>query len=220
LEADVTFRVRVPLLVLLVFGVAHAAVAGPPLLCHPYDIGSAQSLPWSSGGSWSSGRPDYNLASLVSDTKALLTPAMPVVARMETLRRAALYASADANVAAALARELVSRVESSQQAGKPDPLALLDAAYLVEALRQISQLRQMDQFRDRAEPIQRVVSSMNGVALIRKALALQPEDPALHFAAALISADNNRPAYLEHAAKARAGSHRDALLAKNLSHIE
>ncbi len=29
------------------------AFAGPPLLCHPFDIGSSRSLPWDGSSSWS-----------------------------------------------------------------------------------------------------------------------------------------------------------------------
>ena len=71
-------------------GVAAPALAGPPLLCHPFDIGSARSLPWDGTNAWWQGRADYNLQNLVADTEAILSPSTPVIVRMETLRRAAL----------------------------------------------------------------------------------------------------------------------------------
>src|SRR5207248_3147310 len=74
---------------------ATPALAGPPLLCHPYDIGTAQSLPWNETNSWFSGRPGYDVRHLISDTEELLTPETPVIVRMETLRCAVLYASQD-----------------------------------------------------------------------------------------------------------------------------
>ena len=52
-------------------------------------------LPWDGTNAWWQGRADYNLQNLVADTEALLTPSTPVIVRMETLRRAALYASLD-----------------------------------------------------------------------------------------------------------------------------
>ena len=61
---------------------AAPALAGPPLLCHPYDIGNAKSLPWVGEKSWSEGQPDYKLENLVRDTEALLTPSTPVIVRM------------------------------------------------------------------------------------------------------------------------------------------
>src|SRR5262249_18555306 len=67
------------------------ALAGPPLICHPYDIGDAKSLPWN-GSEWRDVKPDYELNRLVEDTLALLTPETPVIVRMETLRRATIYA--------------------------------------------------------------------------------------------------------------------------------
>ena len=48
----------------------------------------------------------------------------------------------------------------------------------------------------------------------------RPADPAIQFAAALISADDHRGEYPAHAAKARAGSGGDALLARNLDHVQ
>ena len=36
--------------------IARPAFAGPPLLCHPFDIGSAKSLPWSGVSGWSDGQ--------------------------------------------------------------------------------------------------------------------------------------------------------------------
>ena len=78
----------------LSIGLAPPLAAGPRTkLIYPFEIGSARSLPW--GGEWSRGRADYSLAALVRDTEALLTPATPMVVRLETLRRAVIYASSD-----------------------------------------------------------------------------------------------------------------------------
>src|SRR5262249_104478 len=66
-------------------------VAGPPLICHPYAIGNAKSLPWG-GTEWRAVKSDYDLNRLVEDTLALLTPETPLIVRMETLRRATVYA--------------------------------------------------------------------------------------------------------------------------------
>ena len=57
-----------------------------------FDIGSAQSLPWEGRDSWWHGRADYQLTRLVADTTGLLTASTPVLVRMETLRRATIYA--------------------------------------------------------------------------------------------------------------------------------
>ena len=88
--------------VLAVLALAFPAVAGPPLLCNPFDIGNAKSLPWDGTRAFWQGRADYRLENLVADTAALLTPSTPVIVRMETLRRAALYASTDGETAGRL----------------------------------------------------------------------------------------------------------------------
>lgn len=70
------------------------ALAGPPLLCFPMVTSAAPSLPWGTG-SWNSLDPNYKVSGLAEDTVALLGPSVPTLARMETLRRAALYAAKD-----------------------------------------------------------------------------------------------------------------------------
>ena len=76
------------------------AVAGPPLICHPVDIGTARSLPWDSGTGWDATLKSYDVNRLTGDTLALLTPDAAIPLRRETLRRAALYAARDPRVAA------------------------------------------------------------------------------------------------------------------------
>ena len=97
---------------------ATPAFAGPPLLCHPFEIGTARSLPWDGG--WSEGKADYKVANVVADTEALLTPSMPVVVRMETLRRAALYASTNAQIANQLLSRLLARADAELVVGPGD----------------------------------------------------------------------------------------------------
>src|SRR5438046_9323502 len=108
-----THRFRLPLIAGLLCAAliaARPALAGPPLLCHPYDIGSAVSLPWN-GPAWLDAKADYDLSHLVADTEALLGASTPVIVRMETLRRASLYAGRDAQVAAELIRRLTATAE-------------------------------------------------------------------------------------------------------------
>jgi hypothetical protein len=208
-----------PVLVALFgLGVAAPALAGPPLLCHPYDIGGAKSLPWDEGRSWLAARSDYPVAHLVADTQALLASSAPIIVRMETLRRAAIYASRDPQVASQLFAALTTRARAAEQAGTPDALAYLDAAYYIEALRELSQL-QSPEFRDRAPALRAIVQGADGYSLASKGLALRPGDPTMEFATALIAADAHRDAYNRHAEKARAGANRDTLLARNIEHV-
>ena len=198
---------------------ASPAFAGPPLLCHPFDIGTARSLPWDGARSWFAADPAFDVQRLVGETEALLTPSTPVVVRMETLRRAAIYASRDRAVAARLLAALTDKARASDKEGHPDALAFHDAAYLTEAFREVGMLEQMPEFRDRAPAMRSLVAGADAYSLITKSLAARPGDPSLEFAAALIAADSRRDAYQRHASNARAGASKDALLAKNIGHV-
>jgi hypothetical protein len=218
----VTTRIRLSTLVPIVFVVlvtARPAFAGPPLLCHPFDIDGAASLPWGTGVSWSAERADYDLSRLVADTEALLTPVTPVIVRMETLRRAAIYASRERKVATALLAKLTEKVHATNRAERADALAYLDAAYIIEAFRQIGTFGARSAFGSRAPVMRDLVKDLDGYALVQKSLLAQPGHPALEFAAALIASDRNRAASRAHAARARAGADRDPLLARNLKQL-
>jgi hypothetical protein len=101
--------------------------AGPPLLCFPFDIGNARTLPMGQGD-WHAVDPRYDVSHLVTDTLGLLTPTMPVIVRMETLRRATIYAAPNPDLAKALMTELRARADAKA------PLAAFDLGYLSEAL--------------------------------------------------------------------------------------
>jgi hypothetical protein len=201
----------------LALAVAAPALAGPPLLCHPFDIGTARSLPWDGKAGWSHGRSDYPLAQLVGDTEAILQPATPVLVRMETLRRAAIYASQDAAVASALLEKLSAKARTG--GSRADTLAALDAAYLTEALRQITMLGQSSEFRDRIPGVTRALAGHDSAPFITQAVRARPSDAAVAFAAALITMGRDRQASGVYAAQARAGAAQDPLLARNLDHL-
>ena len=211
-------RHAIPLGALVLFATVSPALAGPPLLCHPFDIGDAHSLPWD-GREWSRGRGDYNLANLVPDTEAILTPATPVIVRMETLRRAALYASLDATVATRLLAMVNDRAAAAERAGASPATALFDAGYLAATYQQISQLRGDGGLGARSHTIARVIGSVNGKSLIDRTVAMRPDDGAIRFAAALVTAGTDKPAYAQHAAKAREAAARDPLLARNIKQL-
>jgi hypothetical protein len=129
---------RKPFLILIcLLGAAIApALAGPPLICHPIDIGNARSLPWNTQNpGWNGMLPDYNVSHLVQDTLTLLQPDTPVQVRMETLRRAAIYSSRNPALANALLARLMQR---TRQAQTP---ALFDAGYFAEAVNEAARVR-------------------------------------------------------------------------------
>src|SRR5438105_4489844 len=101
------------------FGAIFTAQAGPPLICHPYNIGEAKSLPWGQdGANWDNPDPHFNVQQLNADTLKLLNDSTPVLVRMETLRRATIYGEKDHRAAADLLASLRNRTT-----GKPNALA-------------------------------------------------------------------------------------------------
>ena len=120
---------------------APAAFAGPPLLCHPFETAGAPSLPWGSG--WNQPARSYDASHLSADTLRLLAPNTPVIARMETLRRAAIYASGDGNRMRNLAAKLNARITAAKDPAAK-ALALFDAGYFAETLQDIQRLQGYD----------------------------------------------------------------------------
>lgn len=125
---------------LMLFAAASVAVlAGPPIICERVEIGTAKSLPWQQNANgWNGALPSYKLAALADETLAILTPSAPLALRMETIRRAAIYAAKDEAVAAQLTSRLLARVADAEAKSKADFNAWFDAGYYAEALRQIA----------------------------------------------------------------------------------
>jgi hypothetical protein len=196
-------------------------LAGPPLLCHPFETAEAPTLPWGGDG-WNQARADYDLAALGERTEALLGPGTPVIARMETLRRAAIYASRDGAVLRDLAARLESRLKSADEPGAR-VLGLFDTGYFLETLQEIDRLQDYDM--PGIGEVDRVVlrallTQPDGSLRIQQAVAMQPDDAGLRFAAALVATADGRDADVAmHARHARAGAESDALLALNIGLI-
>jgi hypothetical protein len=153
-----------------------AAEAGPPLICHPVDIGGAASLPWGSGPGWNTPLSSYDRGRLVADTLALLSPATPIRVRMETLRRATVYAMDDPE----RGRELLARLEARVRdggSGSDHDLALFDAGYLIEAFKQARMITN----RDMVDP------ARDGEAMVSQARQGREKDPDMAHAAELIA---------------------------------
>jgi len=195
---------------LLIFvGVAQA---GPPLICHAIEIGNALSLPWISH-SWNlSGSENYDTKNLVRDTLEILRPDTPVLVRMETLRRATLYARKDPLAAKELLARLHARATAAESAGHPDALAWFDAGYLAETYKQWIGQKWMRVSTDEQNP----AAGVDGYALVKKAIALRGADPQMQFAAALITLAGPADEHRQYAEKAIIGAQSDPLLAENL----
>jgi hypothetical protein len=187
--------------------------AGTPLICHPYNIGEAKSLP---AGNWKGCDPKYDRSQLVNDTLALLTAETPVLVRMETLRRAAIYTTGnlrgwdggsyttdDRRIANGLLGKLRERTQQATDSTRA--LALFDLGFFSETLR-----------RTDLDP------SLDGYAFLTKAAELRPGDADIQFALAVASAYPDRKSvHAAHLSQARAGAKADTLLAANLrSHFQ
>lgn len=199
---------------------ASAAQAGPPLLCHPFDTGGATSLPW--GKSWNESDRHYDTIRLSADTLRLLDARTPVIARMETLRRAAIYASADG----ARLRDLAAKLDARVAAASMPPakaLALFDAGYFAETLQDIGRLQGYDMpgvGKVDVAALRGVLAGDDGSVRIAEALKLRGDDASMRFAAALVSAaDQRKSDYNVHARLARAGMGGDRLLARNIGQV-
>jgi hypothetical protein len=203
---------------LAVLSLATPALAGPPFICHPFDIGGTASLPWVDGD-YLGMRGDYDITRVVADTQALLTPDMPTIARMETLRRAVLYASRDRALAERLVAALTARVDSADRDGHSVALALFDAGYALEAMSEIEMLghHMGSDLADRGRTLAGMTRPDEGPALILKSAALRGDDAGIAFALALISKDADRQPQL---AKARAAAKQNRLLATNMARLQ
>jgi hypothetical protein len=195
-----------------VLAIVTPALAGPPLVCHPIDIGSAQSLAWTTNMGNLTGRSDYDLAHLTADTIALLSPSTPVLVRMETLRRATIYAQRDKEVAKRLLLTLKARTDANES----DALAQFDYGYLIECYRQAQLSRSLGMTAWGRGEWSNPAAGVDGYTSVKKAIEIRGQDPEMEFAAALITFYSHKSDHQEHARKALAGAKEDSLLAKNV----
>jgi hypothetical protein len=165
------------------------AVAGPPLLCFPLDIGGAATLPF--GGEGFDVKSDLSTAEVVKQAHAILEKSDDPLVHMETLRRATIWfmsrnegpredRSADASrgesAAAARFRAALSdsvlvaaaAPEKSAAAKRRAALGWFDLGYFQAAARQGGALESTHE-RD----------------FLEKSVALAPDDVALRFGVAL-----------------------------------
>ena len=190
-----------PIAVVAVLGSLSTLKAGPPLICHPYEIGDAQSLPWHAGNDWENPDPAYDVKNLKHDTLALLNQSAPVLVRMETMRRAAIYAARNHDAGRQLLDALRERTSTATGA-----LAYFDYGYFASTLKQMEWKYKED-----------LSGGLDGYPFVKKALTLDPGSAEMHFAAAMMASSPFRPAEREvHLQKAREAKS-DALLSQNLS---
>lgn len=202
-----TTRIRVVVISTFALLLPALALAGPHLICFPMSIGTAPSLPWGTGGGWQSPLASYDRARLVADTLAALGPRTPVLVRMETLRRAVIYASSDAATATRLIDALRTRAPRPG-AGDADLLAVFDLGYAIEAMRQATWALRAS-YKAPAD---------DGYAMVRQVLARRGPDAAMEYAAALITLSQpSRAVGDAHLRNAAAGAAESPDLARTIS---
>jgi len=193
-----TLRIARVLALPLLLAAPTLSEAGSPLICFAFQTGSAEVLPWAKGSGWKTPDPNYDVGKLTTDMLRLLSPDAPVLARMENMRRAAIYASGTPGLAEELLSKLLARTESPA----PDALALFDAGYFIETLRNGSHMRM------HAAP------GRNGYALVARAISLAGAAPEMEFAASLMTSGSRAG---DHRRRAEAGARGNRLLAQTMS---
>ena len=191
-------------IVAVVLGFTTFAQAGPPLVCHPIEIGQAKSLPWVDLN-YQKGSGGYDLKNLTRDTLAILDSNASVLVHMETLRRATLYARQDPQVAKELLTRLHARAANSG-ANNLGALAWFDVGYLAETYKK---------WMGKGEP--NPASGLDGYGWVKKAISLRGSDAEMEFAAALITLTGSERDHSDHVEKAMMGAKTDPLLAQNLA---
>lgn len=194
-------------------------VVGPPIICHELAIGTAQSLPWERGMECKSG---YDRSHLVDDVAALLKTETDLVVRMETLRRATIYAKADSKLAWELLGRRALALLDQASIGSKESIAWFDAGFLIACFDQAN--IDIDY---RAGVADRIDGYTYFKAALEHARAEKSDQIAtIEFAAALAAhpgmlpkggdeADHER--YRQHLEAARRGAQPGSLLEKNLA---
>lgn len=191
---------------------ASPALAGPPLICHPFDTGSTMLLSWRSDTStWNAPLPSYHIKALTADTLRALDADAAVLSHMENLRRATIYAMKDPAVAHDLLKTLINRALTTT----PTASAWFDAGYLVEAYKQAVHLRGPNGRFDRAAwaAVDETLR-VDGYGFVKKAMAMAGPTAEMEFAASLMTQGSVASA---HRSRANAAASRGSFLAANLA---
>lgn len=199
------------LAVVIVLASASPALAGPPLICHPFDTGSTKLIAWGNNSSWNTPDRSYDLKKLVADTVKALDADEAVLSRMENLRRATIYAMKDP----AIAHQLLSTVMGRALSTNPTSRAWFDAGYLIEAYKQGVHLRGDNGRFDRtAWAATDETLRVDGYGFVKKAIQMVGANAEMEFAASLMTQGATATS---HRSKAAAAAARGSYLASNLA---
>ena len=190
-------KLLLPALLLATLPLLGTATAGPPCACWPVDVGDAPTLD----------PKGLEPAEIAAEALRLLKPDLPVLARMEVLRRASITTQGDARVAERMIGKLCARVLDVETGKARHPeRAWFDAGYAVACFRQTGMVNRM------------------GYDWIAKAIELAPAEDrgAMHYAAALavLMPHPRHTQFASHVRAARSAAAHDALLLKNFKAFE
>lgn len=194
----------------VVFTFAAPALAGPPLICHPFTTDGGGLIAWGTGPGWNTPDRGYDIKRLVADTTALLSADAPVITRMENIRRATIYAMRNPQVANQLLKSVIDRALATSTNGP----AWFDAGYMIESFKQAVPIRDERRPELRAWAAVDETIKVDGYSWVKKAMAMAPANAEMEFAASLMTQGSTASA---HRAKALAAARKGSLLAKNLA---
>ena len=189
---------------------ATPALAGPPLICHPFEVEGGKLIAWGTGSGWNTPDRSYDIKKLIADTNAVLTPDSPILTRMENMRRATIYAMRDP----VLAHELLKTVMSRALATTSDSRAWFDAGYLIESYKQAVHLREDRKPELRAWAAVDETIRVDGYNWVKKAMSMTAPSAEMEFAASLMTQGSVASA---HRAKAAAAAPKGSQLARNIA---
>ncbi len=191
-----------------------SAAAGPPLICFPYEIGEARSIPW--GGDAFTRSSGYDTSNLVKDTLSVLKTEKSALVRMETIRRAAIYLRDEKSTARAV--ELLAKASwkamdielEGERTGKAShaSAAWFDAGFMAATFQQIG----IDVGWKPG-----VGEHVHGYTWVAKALAGAGDDPEMEFGAAVMLADRRSGSYKGHLVRALQGAPPGSPIAKSIA---
>ncbi len=188
-----------------VLAITTAAEAGPPMICHPVEIGTAESLPF--GKDAFSTAKDFSPGRLVDETVRILDRNGSALVHMETLRRAAIYCDEDGASALRLVATLMARALDAEASGRPAALPWFDAGYFAQCCHQLG---------IRLDVPCGIDSGIVGYGWVKRAIAIAGQDAELEFGAAMMTALARVPQHAGHASAARKLAAGDSLVARNL----
>lgn len=203
-----SIRSLIAVAVVVVF--ATPALAGPPLICHPFQTDGGRLIAWGTGSGWNTPDRGYDIKRLVVDTTSALSSEAPILNRMENIRRATIYAMRDPQIAHQLLKTTIDRALATST----NSAAWFDAGYMIESYKQAVPIRDNSKPELRAWAAVDETIKVDGYNWVKKAMAMTSASAEMEFAASLMTQGTIASA---HRAKALAAATKGSLLAKNLA---